>query len=233
MVALLVVALVALAIFFWTAGANVLGSALRGFEPLRSIALGATPTVRATLPPITVLITATPRPPTKSPVPATNAVVPSATPRPTDTPAATRAPTPTLTQISGPPRPTATFTLVPTAVPVPPPKLVSPTDGERVQDANKRIPLSFQPAQPIGAQEWYRLQVDYLDREGQPVSWCAFTKASALEFPREFFEDSSPNVRSFLWRVNVVHSDEVSPVTCDAPYQMLSVPSDVWTFYWY
>ncbi len=232
-VVLVVVALLALVIFFSTIGANVIGSALKGFEPFRAIAIVATPTLHATRPPITVIITATPRPATKSPVPPTSTMVSSATPRPTDAPPVTPTVTPTLTQISGPPRATATFTTVPTPIPVPPPKLVSPTDGERIQGRNKRIVLTFQPAQPIGAPDWYRAQVDYLDRAGQSVSWCAFTKASELEFPREFFDDSSPNVRSFLWRVNVVRANQVSPTTCDAPYQLLSVPSQVWTFYWY
>ena len=232
-IVLIVLALLASAIFFSTVGANFARSALNGFEPFRAIAIAATPTAHATRPPITVIITATPRPATKSPVPPTPVIVPSATPRPTDVPQVTPTPTHTLTQISGPPRATATFTSIPTAIPVPPPKLVSPSDGERVQGGNKRIALAFQPAQPIGAEDWFRMQVDYLDRLGRPVSWCAFTKASALEFPRELFEDSSPNVRSFLWRVTVVRSDQISPATCDAPYQVLSVPSEVWTFYWY
>ncbi|MCG3140680.1 MAG: hypothetical protein HDKAJFGB_01791 [Anaerolineae bacterium] len=232
-VAAVILVLCALGILGSTLGADFIGSTLNEFEPFRAIALGATPTARATLPPITVIITATPRPTTRVPVSPTQALVASSTPAPTETPRFTATPTPTLTQISGPPQPTATFTPVPTQVPIPPPKLVAPTDNERIQGANKRIALTFQPAQPIGAQEWYRVQVDYLDRVGQSVSWCAFTKANALDFPRELFEETSPNVRSFLWRVNVVRAEQFAPSTCDAPYQLLSAPGEAWTFYWY
>lgn len=231
--ALLGAALCAAIIFFTTIGANFFGAPLKDFDPLRVIVLGTTPTASATLRPITVIITATPRPATATSAPLTQARIDTAAPRATATSAVSPTITPTLTQISGRPLPTATFTAIPTPIPAPPPKLVAPTDGERVQGANKRIILTFQPAQPIGMQEWYRVQVDYLDRMGQPVSWCAFTKASALEFPRDLFDETSPNARSFLWRVSVVRSTQVAPTTCDAPYQSLSVPSDAWTFYWY
>jgi len=232
-VVLAVVGLLALAAFFLTFGANGIGSALTGFNPFRGVALGASPTPRATLAPITVIITATPRPPTRTPIPPTTTIANSPPPPPTASPTFSSTPTRTVTQNSRAARATETFTPTPTPIPVPPPKLIAPTDGERIQGANKHVILTFQPAKPIGAQEWYRLQVDYLDRTGQPVSWCAFTKESALEFPRDLFDDSSPNVRSFLWRVNVVQTHQVNPSTCDAPYDVLSAPSEVWTFYWY
>jgi hypothetical protein len=231
-VVLAVVVLLALAVFFLPFGANVIGSARKGFNPFRSAALGASPTPRATLVPITVIITATPRPPTRTSIPPTTAL-PNSPPPPTAAPTFSSTPTRIATQNNSVPRATETFTAIPTPIPVPPPKLIAPTDGERIQGANKHVILTFQPAKPIGAQEWYRLQVDYLDRTGQPVSWCAFTKDSALEFPRDLFDDSSPNVRSFLWRVNVVETNQVNPSTCDAPYNVLSAPSEVWTFYWY
>ncbi len=195
--------------------------------------LFATPTRTFTLPPITVIITATPRPATKTATPPPTQKINSPTARPTQTATLSPTSTATLTQISGVPRATATFTAIPTPIPVPPPKLISPTDKEQVRGANKRIELKYQPAQPIRAQEFYRVQVDYLDRQGTPVSWCAFTQDSQVEFPREIFDDSSPAVRSFLWRVNVVRSNQFRPATCDAQYDVLSAPSDVWTFYWY
>lgn len=231
-IVILLAALLALAVFFSTVGANLLSSALNGFQPFTAL-VAASPTARATLRPITVIITATPRPATHTPVAPTQAMVASATPRASDTPETTATVTATLTQSSGAPRVTATFTAIPTPIPVPSPKLVAPAENERIQGANKRIALTFQPAQPLGAQDWYRVQVDYLDRIGQPVSWCAFTKASAMDFPRELFDEASPNVRSFLWRVSVVRSEQFSPATCDAPYQTLSAPSEAWTFYWY
>jgi hypothetical protein len=110
--------------------------------------------------------------------------------------------------------------------------LVSPTDGERI-GPRKRVELRFQPAEPLQANEWYRAQVDYLDRAGIPINWCAFTKETVFLFPPEVFDDSSPLIRSFLWRVQVVQALAAEPSTCDADYEVLSVPSEVWTFYWY
>lgn len=224
---LLFVLVIAALVGLWFLG-DELGNAFRG-----AVALNATATVTSTRPPVTVIIVAT-RPPasaTRVPPTATRAI--TATPRPTLSPAPTLTSQPPSTQANNLPRVTETFTAIPTPILVPPPKLIAPTDGERIQGANKVIALTFQPVQPLGAQEWYRLQVDYLDRGGNPVSWCAFTKNSALEFPREVYDDSSPNVRSFLWRVNVVRANQFNPATCDAPYDVLSAPSEVWTFYWY
>lgn len=230
-VALALGALLALALFLTTLGADFMLSAWDNFKPFAAV-IPVTPTRAPTRPPITVIITATPRPATKSSAASTSTRVTTNTPRPTEPPF-TATPTRTLTPLRGTAAATETFTPIPSPIPVSSPKLVSPTDGERVRGANKHILLSFQPAQPIGAQEFYRLQVDYLDRAGRPVSWCAFTQQSALEFPRELFDDSSPNVRSFLWRVNVARAQQINPRTCDAPYQVLSAPSEVWTFYWY
>lgn len=199
-----------------------------------SIALLPTATRTNTRPPITVIITATPRPATQTAVPptATRGNTPTTTPTNTITP--TQAATDTTTLATTPvPPPTETPTLLPTIEPVPAPQLVAPKNEERIIGANKRVFLQFQPAQPLRAQEWYRVQVDFLDRAGNPVSWCSFTLESAQEFPRAYFEDSSPNVRSFVWRVNVVRSEQFNPITCDAPFTTLSDTSQVWTFFWY
>lgn len=205
--------------------------------------LSATPTRADTRPPVTVILVATPLPGTPTNLPSTETrVVPTSTPSPTLaatltaaltatlTRTATRRPANISTQVALPTEPP---TPIPTIAALTPPTLLGPADNEQIIGGNKRVTLRFQPAQPLGAQEWHRIQVDYLDRSGNPVSWCAFTKQSEQEFPREFFDDSSPSVRSFLWRVNIVRSNQISPSTCDAPYDPLSAPSDVWTFYWY
>lgn len=202
------------------------------------LALVASPTVSTPRPPITVVLVATQIPSTLTAVPTTEPATETATP--TEPPPTTEAPTAPPTATRDPqssatiaPEPTQTASPIPTPVKVDAPALVSPLDGDRINGPNKSVMLTFQPAQSIGLQEWYRVQVDFLDRAGNPVSWCGFTKESALEFPSDFFDDSSPNVRSFLWRVNVVSSNQLAPVTCDAPYEILSAPSDVWTFLWY
>lgn len=227
---LLLILALALAAFFLTIGANFVGSALNGFKPFTaSVFVNPTPTF--TRAPITVIIVATRKPATAT------RVVPTAvrTDTPTPSPTISLTPTVTITGTRPPtvPPPTETPSPFPTIVPVPAPKLVSPGDGARITGGNKHLILQYQPAEPISAPDWYRVQVDFLDRAGNPVSWCGFTKESAQEFPRDFFDDSSPSVRSFLWRVNVVRSNQIVPATCDAPYDVLSAPSEVWTFYWY
>jgi hypothetical protein len=229
-----VVALLGLGLFFLTIGANVLGSVLNGFQPVATT-VAIAPSPAATRGPITVILVATRSPATAIRVtPMRTRARPTATARRTNSPTATSTPTRAnagttarAAQITETPSP------IPTSVPIIPPKLLSPSDSERIIGANKRVLLTFQPAQPISGQQWYRVQVDYLDRAGQASSWCAFTRDTVQEFPREFFDDSSPNVRSFLWRVNVVRSNEFAPITCDAPYDTLSPPSQVWTFYWF
>lgn len=229
-VVLLAVVILAAAVTAFFLAPNLRGAVTRFLAGAQPTLATAQPTPSATATSITVVLVAT-RPPSTAthPAPTLTRVRPTTTQTPTNT--ATFAITPTRPART--PGQTDTPTPVPTRVPVQPPQLVSPTDGERILGANKRVELRFQPAQKTGAQEWYRVQVDFLDRAGQPVSWCAFTKLDTFEFPREFFDDSSPTVRSFLWRVNIVRSNQVEPSTCDAPYEVLSAPSQVWTFYWY
>ncbi len=213
-------------------GQEGISTALGSIQPIQ-VALGATTaTPTFTKAPLTIVIVATQPASTPTLLPPTNTPLP-----PTETPSPTEIPSATTTVTVTPHTPVGTETApptpIPTPVPVSPPKLQAPVDGEQVRGANQHITLRFTPAAPIGQLEWFRVQVDFLDRAGQPVSWCAFTKESFLEFPREFFDDSSPNVRSFLWRVNVVRTNQFDPKTCDAPFELLSAPSDVWTFYWY
>lgn len=204
-----------------------------------AVAVNPTPTSRVTRTPISIIVVATNPPASATPLPPTptrksTLANNTATPRPTDSPTvSTTATRPPVNAAATTPQPTETPSPIPTVIPMAAPALVSPGDGERISGSNKRVDLTFQPAQPLGAQEWFRLQVDFLDRAGNPVSWCTFTRNSSEEFPHEFFDDSSPNVRSFLWRVGVVHSNQFNPSTCDAPYDILSAPTDPWTFYWY
>ena len=225
-------ALLGLGVMALIVGAFYFESDVRRFIPA-TIALNATSTRTLTRAPITVVLVATRAPATSTRVPPT-ATHPSATVLPpTSTPTLTATATRAANVSTQIPRATETPSPLPTAIPITPPQLVSPPDNERIIGANKRVILQFQPAQPLSAREWFRVQVDFLDRAGNPVSWCGFTKESAQEFPRDFFDDSSPSVRSFLWRVNVVRSEQIVPQTCEAQYEISSAPSEVWTFYWY
>src|SRR5262249_15382610 len=154
------------------------------------IALAPSPTSATPRPPVTVVLVATPLPATRTALPPTATV--TATPTeppapttvvPTNPPTATRDPESSATDT---PEPTGTASPIPTPVQVQAPMLVSPLDGDRINGPNKSVILTFQPAQTIGFEEWYRVQVDFLDRAGNPVSWCGFTKESALEFPSDF-----------------------------------------------
>jgi hypothetical protein len=196
-----------------------------------SIALNPTPTRTNTRPPVTVVLVATRPPATATPVPPTPTH--TATRVPTRVPTATAAPSETRTPAPAEPVPTETASPVPTIIVVPPPQLVAPANGDAVHGANKSVQLDFQPAQPLRAQEWYLVEVNFIAREGYAARWCEFTRLDLLEFPKAYYEDSSASVRSFSWRVSVVRSSQISPSTCDAPYELLSDPSDLWTFYWY
>lgn len=229
-----VLLVILLAYFLQSSG--ILSFPLNGLQGIQVASAGVTATATFTRAPITVVLVVTPQPATATAPPTLAPSEPTDTPEPSDTPTATATATAVVT-LTGSETPTrvvtATPTLIPTLVPVNPPQLQAPTDGEQIRGANRRIALTFTPAAALRDLEWYRVQVDYLDRAGKPVSWCAFTKDDELQFPKEFFDDSSPSVRSFLWRVNVVRTSEFEPKTCDAPFELASGPSQVWTFYWY
>lgn len=227
LVLLFVVALTVVAAAFW------FRNDLNKIVPAQ-LALNVTPTRVLTRTPVTIFLVATSVPATPTHLPPPSALPNTAAPSPTAAPTATFPPTRTVSnQGTRVPPATGTPSPIPTVIPVPAPKLVSPTDGERIIGANKRVDLQFQPAKPLGALDWFRVQVDFLDRAGNAVSWCGFTKNSSQEFPHDFFDDSSPTLRSFLWRVNVVRSNQITPSTCDAPYDILGPSSEPWTFYWY
>jgi hypothetical protein len=229
-VLVLLLAVCALGYFAYSGGADF-GNMLGSFVALANTATPPARTATPTRPPVTVVIVATRPPNTATRVPPTATRRPNtATPIPPTAP-----PSSTITPTRAPRTPAATETptTVPTPIPVTPPTLLAPADGERIIGSNKRVMLAFHPAEDLSSLVWHRVQVDFLDRAGNPISWCGFTKEASIQFPREFFDDSSPSIRSFLWRVNVVRSNQENPTTCDAPYEVLSAPSQVWTFYWY
>lgn len=192
--------------------------------------INTTLTPSPTFAPVTVVIVATNRPITATRVPPTLTKTASPTPVP---PSLTSTPTLTPTRVVRTPRATDTPTMTSTPAPIAAPALVSPTNQEHVGTINRNVDLSFHPNSVLGPQDWYRVQVDFLDRSDNPVSWCGWTKQSSIGFPRGYFDDSSPNVRSFLWHISIVHTSDPTPATCEAPFTKLSAQSDVWTFFWY
>jgi hypothetical protein len=182
---------------------------------------------------VTVIVLANEPPPTVTSTPAQ----PTFTPTLQSSPASKATLTPTATIRALSPRARNTFTpqAPPTRVATTAPRLtlVAPADGEKIIGSRKVVELSFQPLDTLGANEWYRVQVDFLNRNGEPESWCGWTQETSLRFPPEYFDDSSPVARSFKWHVNVARTDVSQPMNCEAAATMISAPSGTWTFYWY
>ncbi len=121
---------------------------------------------------------------------------------------------------------------IPSVTPSGPPSLLSPNNGEKFYGSKKRIPFTFQPFE-LGANEWYRLQIDFRDRKNEAASWCGWSKGTTILFPSEYHDDSWQIDRTFRWHVNVAISDADPPSTCDAPVSSMSAPSEERLFYWY
>lgn len=85
----------------------------------------------------------------------------------------------------------------------------------------------------LAAGEFFRLQVDYIDRNGANASWCAFTRSGGIRFPKQEFDNVSPFARKLIWRVGIVKANATSTSGCEEPFEQLSAQSEVWTFYWY
>ncbi len=217
-----------------------LGVAWLAFNPpirfdVQSLLQVPTPTRLAAIGPELIVVTAT--------LPAT----PTPTARPATVPN-TREPTMTLTLV--PPTPTYTQsptvrpitpaapvvgTPVPTATSSPalrPPLLVAPANGERMSGRKRIINLTFQPVE-LGPKQWYRIQVDFKDREDRFASWCGWTRDNFIRFPMDYYDDTWQLDRTFRWQVKIVNSDANPPSTCAAPSADQSPASPVWTFYWY
>ncbi len=168
---------------------------------------------------------------------ALSSATPTATATTTPTPAGparTRTPRASTTTRAFPsPSATRGATLTPSALAIPPPRLLGPRNGEQFSGPNKKIFLSFQPSQPLRENEWYHVRVEFKDRAGATVNWCGWTKETTVQFP-SYYDDASPDDRAFAWRVNVVRTEIDLPEGCRAVTPgNSSEPSEQWTFYWY
>ncbi len=154
---------------------------------------------------------------------------PSAPSVPTNTPTAAA----TRVTATAPPTPLpVTSTLAPTVAAVPPPVLISPTDGEKIIGAKRIIDLAFRSSVPLAANQWYRVQVDFVDRAGALFTWCGWTQQGSIQFPN-YYDEALPTDRAFHWQVRTVQTTNPNPSTCAAAATFVSSPSTPWTFYWY
>jgi hypothetical protein len=195
---------------------------------VNALSVHSTPTSTATAKPtrvITLLVTATPAP----------SAMPKPTGRPTDKPAPTLnptdTPTPTATKRVVKPLPALTATPAPTSLQSP--ILLAPANAAKLYGPKKNILLYFKSDVTLHADEWFRIEVIFKDREFKFANWCGWSKDSFIQFPWTYYEDSWQGDRAFHWHVSIAQSQTDSPSTCAASATDVSPPSAEWTFYWY
>lgn len=111
---------------------------------------------------------------------------------------------------------------------VPAPQLVGPPLGERFVGSASKIILSWQPAQPLAADEYFQVRVDYNYGEGNPQRAFS-TRASSFELPASLY--ANPNCGVFNWQVTVMRqtgTDESGAPEGEA----VSYPSLYWYVIW-
>ncbi len=204
---------------------------------VRTLAVGSAPTPTRTRAPtrtpalIVITATATDTPVllamgTDTPLPsATDTLAPVTPSTPTRTVTPTRRPT-VRPQVLRP-SPSATTVLI--AAPV----LESPVDGQSLYGPRKRITFNFHGMAPLREHDWFRIEVDFMDRTNQFANWCGWSQSNSIDLPNAYYDDSYQMNRTFRWHVNIAETATDSPSTCAAPTIHLSAPSPEWTFYWY
>lgn len=212
---------------------NTLGSAAPQIA-----AFSATATATETRAPMTVIVVATREPATATTTAATATTqatrslptrTDSPTEPPTDPPTVTITATITRTRV---PRLTSTATRTVTPIPITAPILQSPPNEEKFSP-NEQIVFGFSSAYKLRSDEWFRLEVNYIDRSKATANWCGFTKDLSLPFPKAMFEEASPDVRQFLWHIDIVRARATATSDCNFPFEPLGARSEVWSFYWF
>jgi len=225
-------------------GAAVLAYLVLSFVPLPFplLFMAAAPTATATeviLPP-TPTATATPRPPTATPTrraTATRAITETATleasPTHTVTVTATSVVTPTFTAEVAE---TPTVSLVPTETPglkYAAPKLLEPEDqsdwaADRplVFSEGARIELKWEAVGTLGVEEYYAIELAYVDRDSGPAVTGGWVKETTWLVPTDLYERIGGD-RTVEWSVTVVSG---TPGT--GQRTAISPASETWVFRW-
>jgi RNA polymerase subunit RPABC4/transcription elongation factor Spt4 len=198
----------------------------------------ATPT-EVILPP-TPTDTATPRPPTSTPTRR-----PTATPVITETATLEVSPTRNATATSSVavnPAPTAEVRETPPASPVPTetpglkyaaPRLIEPEDESNwaqdhplVFSEGARIELQWEAVGTLGANEYYAVELAYVDRDSGPAVRPAWVKETTWVVPSEVY-DRLGSDRIVEWSVTVVSGTPGTGQRTD-----VSPASETWMFRW-
>ncbi len=107
----------------------------------------------------------------------------------------------------------------------PAPELTSPPLGTDFEGPAEPIVLEWKPAQPLRADEYYQLTVDYDYKETNAAVRFA-TRATRFILPEELYR--TPNCRVFNWQVTVMQQTGV-----DSHGQPAGVPASYPSLYWY
>lgn len=217
-------------------GLAILAVNTLGTPAPQSAALSATATATETRAPMTVIVVATRAPATGTAVSSKTEVtrpLPTETNSPTaprsNTPALTVTPTSTRTRT---PRVTSTRTRTATPIPITAPTLKSPPDEAKFGRSDQ-IVFDFSTPYTLRSDEWFRVQVDYLNETGSSASWCGFDKNPGVRLPKAVFSESSPYVRRFTWHVDIVRARATNTSDCGFPFEPLGAQSEIWAFNWY
>ncbi len=111
--------------------------------------------------------------------------------------------------------------------------LTGPGYGHIFSGPGEAVDLTFHGSVPLAANQWFRVQIDYKDRNNVMISWCGWSRSNAIRFPRDYFDDSWQMTREFRWHVNLVETSLRVPSTCAAAVDNSSPDSPAWLFYWY
>ena len=188
--------------------------------PFVAAAPTATPT-EVILPP-TPTATATLRPPTSTPTrraSATPVITATATVSATVTPGLTTTPTASPTETPG--------------LKYAAPKLIEPQDQSDwapdhplIFSYGTRIELKWEAVGTLAADEWYAVELAYVDRNGQPAVGGGWSKETTWRVPDDLYERMGGD-RSVEWTVTVVAGTSGS-----GEGRAISPPSETWMFRW-
>lgn len=108
---------------------------------------------------------------------------------------------------------------------LPRPELVDPPLGTRFQGLDQPIVLRWNPVKELAENEYYRLVIDYNDREGNPIARFA-TRQTQFTLPDTLYR--SPNCQVFNWQVTLERQTGV-----DDNGQPVGEPLSYSSLYWY
>ena len=147
-----------------------------------------------------IYVVATLVPPTPTLVPT---IAPTPIPKISPSPTRRGARTPTATR----PAPT----IAPAAYPAP--QLSGPPNTTVFSSAAANIVLEWQPVSPNGLREneWYRISISYVGRDGKPVEQIRWSKETRWTVLAEWWSDISTDARTVKWNVVVMRIEGIDP----------------------